>query len=176
MSYATITQALEFSNKAVGRTGEKKTKDKKLISGKQERMKQGLCLELYVFPWKQDTGDRIWGWNSLGVFWLAKTPQTYILGTGTTPGKNALSEEWTLGNLASAVASFWLNGEIINLSITFWNVPPSVLWFWGNTYPKNQKPWFGRDRTPVTPGFCILKTPFPLLYPTGNWSSILGER
>lgn len=28
MSYATITQALEFSNKAGGRKGEKKTKDK----------------------------------------------------------------------------------------------------------------------------------------------------
>lgn len=30
MSYATIIQALEFSNKAVGRKGEKKTKDKKI--------------------------------------------------------------------------------------------------------------------------------------------------
>lgn len=28
MSYATITQALEFSNEAGGRKGEKKTKDK----------------------------------------------------------------------------------------------------------------------------------------------------
>lgn len=76
---------------------------------------------------------RIRGRSSLGLFWsllITWGRHHQLQGLVQHAGKkNALPEEWALGNLASAVDSFWLEGGIINLFMTS-EMSSSVLWFW----------------------------------------------
>ena len=81
MNDAVITQALEFSTE-VGLGGGGENQGQKLISNKQERIKWGHCLDLYMNPLKKDISDKNLGVTFTRILSVIsqsfeETPQTF---------------------------------------------------------------------------------------------------